>query len=86
MCLVAEANGLKLGTRAIPMNPGGTLKIKDVTLTMPDYDSFSTRTPADSGLMTTRSHMVNLTCPSQDLKYHQEKCHQVTAARMSSCS
>jgi len=34
MCIVAEAHGLKIGRRATAMNPGGTLKIKDVTLTM----------------------------------------------------
>lgn len=34
MCVVAEAHGLKLGSRAVPLNPGGSLKVKDVTLTM----------------------------------------------------
>ena len=34
MCLVAEAHGLKLGSRAVPLNPGGSTKIKDVTITM----------------------------------------------------
>ena len=42
MCLVADAHGLKLGSRAIAMNPGGTLKFKDVTLTMtPVFHSMS---------------------------------------------
>ena len=34
LCIAAESNGLKLGTRALPMNPGGTVRIKDVQLTM----------------------------------------------------
>ena len=34
MCLVAEEHGLKMGTRALSMNPGGTLKVKDVEITM----------------------------------------------------
>ena len=34
MCLIAEQHGLKLGTRALPMNPGGTVKVKDVNITM----------------------------------------------------
>ncbi len=34
MCLVAEAHGLELGDTAVPLNPGGSTKIKDVTLTM----------------------------------------------------
>ena len=34
MCLTAEQHGLKLGSRSMPMNPGGTVKIKDVSITM----------------------------------------------------
>ena len=34
MCLTAEAHGLKMGTRALSMNPGGTVKVKDVEITM----------------------------------------------------
>lgn len=34
LCLVAEAHGLKMGTRALSMNPGGTVKVKDATITM----------------------------------------------------
>ena len=34
ICLTAEQHGLKLGTRALPMNPGGTVKVKDVNITM----------------------------------------------------
>jgi len=34
LCLVAQAHGLKLGTRALPMNPGGTVKVKDVAVTL----------------------------------------------------
>lgn len=35
LCLVAdEAHGLALGKRALPMNPGGTVKVKDLSLTM----------------------------------------------------
>lgn len=34
LCLAAQANGLALGSRALPLNPGGTTKIKDVRLTM----------------------------------------------------
>ncbi|MBT3343124.1 MAG: metal-dependent hydrolase [Gemmatimonadetes bacterium] len=34
MCMVADAHGLKLGSRAVPLNPGGTTKIKDVSITM----------------------------------------------------
>ncbi|MEE2658684.1 MAG: metal-dependent hydrolase [Candidatus Latescibacterota bacterium] len=34
MCLMAEAHGLRLGSRALPMNPGGTVKVRDVTITM----------------------------------------------------
>lgn len=34
MCLVAQDHGLKLGGRAVPLNPGGTTKIKDVSITM----------------------------------------------------
>ncbi len=34
MCQVAEAHGLKMGGRAQPLNPGGSLKIKDATFTM----------------------------------------------------
>ena len=34
MCVVAEAHGLKMGTRAMSMNPGGTVKVKDATITM----------------------------------------------------
>ena len=34
LCVVAEAHGLKLESRAIPMNPGGTVKVKDVSIHM----------------------------------------------------
>ena len=34
MCLIAEQHGLKMGSRSIPMNPGGTVKVKDVSITM----------------------------------------------------
>ena len=34
MCVVAEAHGLKMGTRSMAMNPGGTVKIKDATISM----------------------------------------------------
>ncbi|MDP7130645.1 MAG: metal-dependent hydrolase [Planctomycetota bacterium] len=35
LCVVAEeAHGLKLGSRALPMNPGGTTKVKDAEITM----------------------------------------------------
>lgn len=35
LCAVAEqAHGLKMGARALPMNPGGSVKVKDVRLTM----------------------------------------------------
>ena len=34
LCLVAQEHGLKLGSRALPMNPGGTVKVKDVSITM----------------------------------------------------
>ena len=34
LCVVAESHGLKMGSRAMPMNPGGTVRIKDVQLTM----------------------------------------------------
>jgi len=34
MCLVAEAHGFKLGTRTLPINPGGSVKVKDVQITM----------------------------------------------------
>ncbi len=34
LCLAAQAHGLKLGSRALPLNPGGTTKVKDVKLTM----------------------------------------------------
>ena len=32
--VAAEANGLKMGRRAMSMNPGGTVRIKDVNITM----------------------------------------------------
>ena len=34
LCLVAETHGLKMGSRALPMNPGGSVKVKDTTITM----------------------------------------------------
>ncbi len=34
LCLAAQANGLALGSRALPLNPGGSIKVKDVQLTM----------------------------------------------------
>lgn len=34
MCLIAEQHGLKMGSRSLPMNPGGTIKVKDVGITM----------------------------------------------------
>ena len=34
MCLTAAAHGLKMGTRSLAMNPGGTVKVKDVEITM----------------------------------------------------
>jgi L-ascorbate metabolism protein UlaG (beta-lactamase superfamily) len=34
MCLIAEQHGLKMGSRSLPMNPGGTIKVKDVSITM----------------------------------------------------
>lgn len=34
LCLAAEAHGLKMGSRSIPMNPGGTVKLKDVQITL----------------------------------------------------
>ena len=34
MCVVAEQHGFKMGSRSLPMNPGGTVKVKDVTITM----------------------------------------------------
>jgi L-ascorbate metabolism protein UlaG (beta-lactamase superfamily) len=34
MCLTADQNGIKMGSRSTPMNPGGTVKIKDVSITM----------------------------------------------------
>jgi len=34
LCLVAQAHGLELGKRAIPINPGGSAKVKDVLVTM----------------------------------------------------
>ena len=34
LCLVAEAQGLKMGSRALSMNPGGTVKVKDLNITM----------------------------------------------------
>jgi L-ascorbate metabolism protein UlaG (beta-lactamase superfamily) len=34
LCLAAQANGLKLGSRALPLNPGGSTKVKDVKFTM----------------------------------------------------
>ncbi len=34
MCLIAEQHGFKMGSRSVPMNPGGTVKIKDVSITM----------------------------------------------------
>lgn len=34
LCLVAGAHGLELGDRALPMNPGGTVKVQDVAITM----------------------------------------------------
>lgn len=34
LCLVVAAHGLEMGSRATPMNPGGSLKLADVTLTM----------------------------------------------------
>lgn len=34
LCLVAGAHGLELGERAIPVNPGGTARVKDVAITM----------------------------------------------------
>ena len=34
LCLAAQANGLKLGSRALPLNPGGSTKVKDVCFTM----------------------------------------------------
>ncbi len=35
LCLVAEqVHGLKMGSRALSMNPGGSIKVKDATITM----------------------------------------------------
>jgi L-ascorbate metabolism protein UlaG (beta-lactamase superfamily) len=34
LCLVAAENGLPLGERALPMNPGGSLKVADMQITM----------------------------------------------------
>ena len=34
LCLAAQSNGLKLGSRALPLNPGGSTKVKDVNFTM----------------------------------------------------
>ena len=34
MCQVAEAHGLEMENRALTMNPGGTVKVKDVSITM----------------------------------------------------
>lgn len=34
LCLVAEEHGLHIGERALPMNPGGTVKVADVAVTM----------------------------------------------------
>ena len=34
LCLVAEEHGLPLGERALPMNPGGTVKVADLQVTM----------------------------------------------------
>ena len=34
LCLVAETHGLKLGSRALALNPGGSTKVKGVQLTM----------------------------------------------------
>ena len=34
MCQVAEAHGLKMESRALTMNPGGSVKVKDVTIHM----------------------------------------------------
>ena len=34
MCVMADAHGLKLESRALSMNPGGTIKVKDVEITM----------------------------------------------------
>ena len=35
LCIVAEeVHGLKMGSRALPMNPGGTVRVKDARITM----------------------------------------------------
>lgn len=34
LCLVAQAHGLKMEKQALPMNPGGSVKVKDVDITM----------------------------------------------------
>ena len=34
LCLAAQANGIKMGSRALPLNPGGSTKVKDVNFTM----------------------------------------------------
>ena len=34
LCLVAQAHGLELGKQALPVNPGGTARVKDVDITM----------------------------------------------------
>ena len=34
LCLAAQSNGLKMGSRALPLNPGGSTKVKDVNFTM----------------------------------------------------
>lgn len=34
LCVVAAAHGLELGTDSMPVNPGGSVQFKDVTITM----------------------------------------------------
>ena len=34
LCLVAESHGLKIGKHSIMMNPGGTVRVKDLNITM----------------------------------------------------
>ena len=34
LCLIAETHGLTMGELALPMNPGGSLKVADATITM----------------------------------------------------
>jgi len=56
MCLVADANGLKIGSRAVPMNPGGSLKMKDVNITMTQAIHSLSLSPSLSGTLPEGAH------------------------------